>query len=57
MRDTGIPNGLTAIGYTERDIPALIEGTLRQPRLLAGAPRTVGAAELEWILRDAMQYW
>jgi len=57
MRDTGIPNGLTAIGYTERDIPALIEGTLRQPRLLAGAPRAVGAAELDWILRDAMRYW
>jgi len=57
MRDTGIPSGLAAIGYTERDVPALIEGTLRQPRLLAGAPRHVGAAELDWILRDAMQYW
>jgi hydroxyacid-oxoacid transhydrogenase len=57
MRDIGIPNGLTAIGYTERDLPALIEGTLRQPRLLSGAPRHVGAAELDLILRDAMQYW
>lgn len=57
MRDVGIPNGLAAVGYTERDIPALVEGTLRQPRLLAGAPRAVGAAELEWILRDAMRYW
>jgi alcohol dehydrogenase class IV len=57
MRDVGIPNGLTAIGYTERDIPALIAGTLRQPRLLSGAPRPVGAPELELILRDAMQYW
>ena len=57
MRDTGIPNGLTAVGYTERDIPALVEGTLKQPRLLAGAPRSVGAADLAWILRDAMQYW
>jgi hydroxyacid-oxoacid transhydrogenase len=57
MRDVGIPNGLTAIGYTERDLPALIEGTLRQPRLLSGAPRHVGAAELDLILRDAMQYW
>jgi hydroxyacid-oxoacid transhydrogenase len=57
MRDIGIPNGLTAIGYTERDLPALIEGTLRQPRLLSGAPRHVGAAELDLILRDAKQYW
>lgn len=57
MRDVGIPNGLTAIGYGERDIPALVAGTLKQPRLLAGAPRSVGAAELELILRDAMRYW
>ena len=57
MRDTGIPNGLAAVGYGEHDIAALVEGTLKQPRLLAGAPRPVGAADLEWILRDSMQYW
>ena len=38
-------------------LAALIEGTLKQPRLLAGAPRPVGAAELDWILRDSMAYW
>ena len=32
-------------------------GELRQPRLLAGAPRAVGATELDWILRDALRYW
>ncbi len=57
MRDTGIPNGLNAVGYTERDIPALVEGTLKQPRLLAGAPRSVGSADLDWILRDSMRLW
>ncbi|RPH83469.1 MAG: iron-containing alcohol dehydrogenase [Candidatus Rokuibacteriota bacterium] len=57
MQDVGIPNGLTAVGYGEGDVSALIEGTLKQPRLLSGAPRAVGAAELDWILRDAMQYW
>jgi hydroxyacid-oxoacid transhydrogenase len=57
MRDTGIPNGLSAVGYGDRDIAALVEGTLKQPRLLAGAPRPVGAIDLEWILRDSMQYW
>jgi alcohol dehydrogenase class IV len=57
MRDIGIPNGLGAIGYTERDVAALVEGTLRQPRLLAGAPRRVGAPDLELILRDAMRLW
>jgi len=57
MRDVGIPNGLAGIGYGPHDVPALIEGTLKQPRLLSGAPRAVGAGELDWILRDAMQYW
>jgi alcohol dehydrogenase class IV len=57
MRDIGIPNGLTAVGYGERDIPALIEGTLKQPRLLAGAPRAVGAPELDVILRDSLRCW
>lgn len=57
MRDVGMPSGLAAIGYSEHDVPALVEGTLRQPRLLSGAPRPVAAAELDWILRDAAQYW
>src|SRR5262249_44460730 len=43
MRDVGMPSGLAAIGYSDGDIRTLVEGTLRQPRLLAGAPRPVGA--------------
>src|SRR5215475_8088358 len=49
MRDVGMPSGLSAVGYGERDVAALIEGTLKQPRLLSGAPRTVGVPELDWI--------
>jgi alcohol dehydrogenase class IV len=57
MRDVGMPPGLGAVGYAERDVPALVEGTLRQPRLLSGAPRPVGAADLTAILHDALRYW
>jgi hydroxyacid-oxoacid transhydrogenase len=57
MRDVGIPNGLTALGYGERDIPALVEGTLKQPRLLSGAPRAVGSVEIAAILRDSLRCW
>jgi hypothetical protein len=32
-----------------------VAGALKQPRLLVGAPRAVGAADLEWILKDAMR--
>jgi hydroxyacid-oxoacid transhydrogenase len=57
MRDVGIPNGLTALGYGERDVPALVEGTLKQPRLLSGAPRAVGSAETAAILHDSLRCW
>jgi len=57
MRDVGIPNGISGLGYGEGDIPALIEGTLKQPRLLSGAPRAVGSAELAAILRDSLRLW
>jgi alcohol dehydrogenase class IV len=57
MRDIGIPNGLAAVGYGEADVPALAEGTLRQPRLLAGAPRAVGRGDLEALLRQSLRLW
>jgi alcohol dehydrogenase class IV len=57
MRDIGLPRGLAAIGYAEPDVPALVEGTLLQPRLLTGAPRAVGARDLEGVLREAMASW
>jgi hydroxyacid-oxoacid transhydrogenase len=57
MRDVGIPNGLAAIGYTDRDVAALVEGTLRQPRLLANAPRAVGERELDAIVRSSIRIW
>src|SRR4029077_863517 len=57
MRDIGIPNGITALGYGEGDIPALVEGTLKQPRLLSGSPRAVGATDIAAILRDSLRCW
>ena len=57
MRDVGVPNGLDALGYGERDIPSLLEGTLKQPRLLSGAPRAVGSAEITAILLESLRCW
>ena len=57
MRDIGIPNGLEAVGYSGRDVAALIDGTLKQPRLLSNSPRAVGASDLDVILRDSMRNW
>jgi alcohol dehydrogenase class IV len=57
MRDIGIPNGLAAVGYTEADVPDLVEGTLKQQRLLATAPREVTPDDAAGILRDSLELW
>ncbi len=57
MRDVGIPSGISALGYTENDIPDLVEGAIKQQRLLVNSPRPVGRAELERLFRDALRYW
>jgi len=57
MRDTGIPNGLDALGYREADLSALIDGTLKQQRLLVNCPRAVGAEELRQIIQSSFEYW
>ena len=57
MKDIGAPNGLGAIGYTEADIPALVEGGLKQQRLLVGSPRPVTGADLTRIVEESMKLW
>lgn len=57
MRETGLPNGLNALGYAENDVPALAEGAYAQQRPLIMAPCTVSEANLADIYRDAMRYW
>jgi len=54
MRDVGAPDGLRALGYGEDDVPALVEGALRQQRLLAVAPREPDAADLAAILTASL---
>ena len=43
MRDVGAPSGVAELGYGEDDVPALVEGALKQQRLLVVAPREPGA--------------
>jgi hydroxyacid-oxoacid transhydrogenase len=54
MRDVGAPSGITELGYDEGDIERLVEGALQQQRLLAVAPREVGANDLAEILRASL---
>jgi hydroxyacid-oxoacid transhydrogenase len=57
MERLKVPNGLSAIGYSTSDIPALVEGTLPQHRVTKLAPRPAGPEELARIFEDAMVAW
>ncbi|MEU7783874.1 hydroxyacid-oxoacid transhydrogenase [Amycolatopsis sp. NPDC049159] len=57
MRQIGIPDGIGAVGYEESDVDSLVEGTLKQQRLLATAPREASAEDLSNILRESVSLW
>jgi hydroxyacid-oxoacid transhydrogenase len=57
MRDIDIPNGIGAVGYDEGDIPDLVDGTLKQQRLLATAPKEATEDDLAGIFRRSISLW
>lgn len=57
MKQIEMPNGLGALGFTEADIPKLVEGTLPQHRVTKLSPRPASADDLAGLFRDAMRYW
>lgn len=57
MRRTGMPSGLSALGFSPDDVPALVEGTLPQHRVTKLSPRPAGREDLWDLFRGAMRYW
>ena len=57
MKDIGFPNGIGELGYNEKDIPGLVEGALKQQRLLTIAPRTPDKEDLAEIFRQSIKNW
>jgi alcohol dehydrogenase class IV len=57
MRDVGAPRGVRALGYEEDEIPELVEGALKQQRLLVVSPREAGPDQLAAILRESLENW
>jgi hydroxyacid-oxoacid transhydrogenase len=49
-----VPMGLRNLGYSEEDVPSLVQGTLPQHRVTKISPRLVGAPELEALFLDAL---
>ena len=46
-----------AVGYSSGDIPALVEGTLKQQRLLASCPKPVTEDDLGGIFERSLELW
>lgn len=57
MQRVDVPNGLSAIGYSEDDVGKLVEGTLPQHRVVKLSPRPAGAEDLQCLFRDSMTLW
>ncbi|WP_375476751.1 hydroxyacid-oxoacid transhydrogenase [uncultured Jatrophihabitans sp.] len=54
MRDIDIPGGIGAVGFDKADVDDLVDGALKQQRLLATAPREVTADDLGGIFERSM---
>jgi len=57
MRDVDAPRGIADLGYDEHDVPALVDGALKQQRLLVVSPREVTGQDLGRILNASMTNW
>jgi hydroxyacid-oxoacid transhydrogenase len=57
MRALDMPNGLSAVGFTEADIPALVEGTLPQHRVTKLSPIPAGPEALTELFKQSLRIW
>ena len=57
MKITGMPNGLTALGFAEDQIDALATGAEPQYRVIKNAPVDIGRDEIRSLFRAALRYW
>lgn len=57
MRKTGIPNGLSALGYGPDDVDDLVAGTLPQHRVTKLSPRPAGPDDLRTLFLESMTLW
>jgi len=57
MRAAGFPNGLSDLGFSERDVDALALGAEPQWRVIRNAPKDVTREDLKGLFSAAMRYW
>ena len=57
LKDIDIPNGIAAVGFDAVDVPELVEGTMKQQRLLATCPKPVTEDDIAGIFTRSMELW
>jgi hydroxyacid-oxoacid transhydrogenase len=57
MKQAGIPNGLSEVGYTAADADRLVEGTLPQQRVIGLSPRPFTSEDLKVLFLDSLKCW
>lgn len=57
MKATGMPNGLSVVGYGPSDIEDLVQGTLPQHRVTKLSPRPASAEDLRRLFTESMTLW
>jgi len=57
MKETGIPNGLSQVGYDSTDLEALTDGSFPQKGLINNAPRETSREQLRDLYANALTYW
>jgi hydroxyacid-oxoacid transhydrogenase len=57
MRAVDFPNGLSAVGFGNADVAALVDGTLPQQRVISNAPKKAAQEDLRQLFSGAMTYW
>jgi len=57
MQAANFPNGLSAVGFSDADVAALVDGTLPQQRVIGNAPKKATQEDLRRLFSGAMAYW
>lgn len=57
MRAVDMPNGLSGLGFSRSDAPALAKSAFRQGRAIANAPRDIDQSDVQAIFEGAVSYW
>lgn len=57
MRDIGMPSGIGACGFDESHVDDLVEGTMKQQRLLMTCPKDVTPEVVAAIFRESVENW